>query len=212
MKKILVIDREFGSGGSTIAEKTAARLGWNLLDQKLTQEIARLANIRPEDCRRREERADPWLQRLVNIIWRGTFERNLPPPDMAVLNTERLVALVRQVVEQAIAAGPCVIVGRGAPYFLRDRADTFCVFLYASRERRFHRVLSRTSDEARAIELVDTMDEERRNFVKHQFGRDWPDRHLFHVMLNTALGDEATVEAILHLLNAANQNEEVLKT
>lgn len=208
MKRILIIDREFGAGGSTIAAKAAARLGWNLLDQKLTHEIARLANIPPEDCRRREERADPWLQRLVNIIWRGSFERNLPPPDMTVLNTDRLVALVQQVVEQAIATGPCVVVGRGAPYFLRDRADTFCVFLYASRERRYRRVLARTGNEAQAIELVDTMDEERRRFVKHQFGHEWPNRHLFHAMLNTAIGDDGTVEAILHLLNAANKTEE----
>ncbi len=208
MKKILVIDREFGAGGSTIAANVAARLGWDLLDQKLTHEIARLANIPTEDCRRREERTDPWLQRLVNIIWRGSFERNLPPPDMTVLNTDRLVALVRQVVEQAIAAGPCVIVGRGAPYFLRDRADTFCVFLFASRELRYRRVLQRIGDPQRAVELVDTMDEERRKFVKHQFGYEWPDRHLFHAMLNTALGDDATVEAILHLLKAANRSEE----
>ena len=211
MKQILLIDREFGAGGSTIAEKTAARLGWNLLDQKLTQEIARLANIPAETCERREERVDPWLQRLVNIIWRGSFERNLPSPDLAVLDTNRLVALVRQVVEQAIAAGPCVIVGRGAPYFLRDRADTFCVFLYASRERRFRRVLARTGNEARAIELVDTMDEERRKFVKHQFGHEWPDRQLFHAMINTAIGDDATIETILHLLSAASQNPELGK-
>jgi len=211
MKQILLIDREFGAGGSTIAEKTAARLGWNLLDQKLTQEIARLANIPAETCERREERVDPWLQRLVNIIWRGSFERNLPSPDLAVLDTNRLVALVRQVVEQAIAAGPCVIVGRGAPYFLRDRADTFCVFLYASRERRFRRVLARTGNEARAIELVDTMDEERRKFVKHQFGHEWPDRQLFHAMINTAIGDDATIETILHLLSTASQNPELGK-
>ena len=208
MKQILVIDREFGAGGSTIAEKAAARLGWTLLDQKLTHEIARLANIPAEDCQRREERVDPWLQRLVNIIWRGSFERNLPPPDMTVLNTDRLVALVRQVVEQAIATGPCVVVGRGAPYFLRDRTDTFCVFLFASRELRYRRVLQRTGHPQRAVELVDTMDEERRRFVKHHFGHEWPDRHLFHAMLNTALGDEATVEAILYLLNAANRSEE----
>jgi len=212
MKSILVFDREFGAGGSTIAEKTAARLGWTLLDQALTQRIARLANVAPETCRRREERVDPWLQRLVNIIWRGSFERNLPPPDMAVLNTDRLVSLVRLVVEQAIASGPCVIVGRGAPYFLRDRKDTFCVFLYAPRELRFRRVLSRIGNEAEALELVDTMDAERRKFVKHHFGQEWPNRCLFHAMLNTALGDDPTVETILHLLNTANQCEAAPKS
>jgi cytidylate kinase len=211
MKQILVIDREFGAGGSTVAEKIANRLGWNLLDQKLTQEIARLANVPPEACERREERVDPWLQRLTNIIWRGSFEQNLPSPDLAVLDTNRLVSLIKQVVEQAIASGPCVIVGRGAPYFLRDRADTFFVFLYASRELRFRRVLKRTGDAQRAIELVDTMNDERRKFVKHYFGHEWPDRQLFHAMLNTAIGDDTTVETILHLLNAANQNAEAGK-
>jgi len=207
MKKILAIDREFGAGGSTIAEKLAARLGWKLLDQDLTREIARLANVPPEVCERREERVDPWLHRLTNLIWRGSFERNLPPPDMAVLDTNRLVALVQQLVERAIAAGPCVIVGRGAPYFLRERTDTFCVFLYASRELRFRRVLKRIGDEREAVTLVDTMDEERRKFIKHQFGHEWPNRQFFHVMLNTALGDDLTVETILNLLNAVNRSE-----
>jgi cytidylate kinase len=211
MKQILIIDREFGAGGSTIAEKVAARLGWTLLDQKLTQEIARLAKVPPEVCRHREERVDPWLRRLTNIIWRGSFERNLPPPDMAVLDTNRLVSLVQQVVEQAAASEPCVVVGRGAPYFLRNRTDTFCVFLYASRELRFQRVLKRVSNETEAIELVDTMDEERRKFVKHHFGHEWPNRHFFHAMLNTALGDDATTDAILFLLNTANQSEHAHK-
>jgi cytidylate kinase len=114
---------------------------------------------------------------------------------------------MRQVVEEAVTAGPCVIVGRGAPYFLRDRADTFCVFLYASRERRFRRILQRTGDEREAVALVDTTDEERRKFIKHHFGHEWPNRHFFHAMLNTALGDDLTVETILNLLNAVNQSE-----
>lgn len=211
MKQILLIDREFGAGGSTIAEKVAQRLGWSLLDHNLTREIARLANIRPEDCERREEHADPWRQRLVNLIWRGSFERNLPPPDMTVLNTERLMSLVKQVVERAIAAGPCVVVGRGAPYLLRDRADTLRVFLYAPRELRFRRVLQRTGDSARAIELVDTMNDERRKFIKYYFNRDWPDRELFHIMLNTGIGDDAAAEAMLHLIHGANQSEEAHK-
>jgi hypothetical protein len=84
MKKILLIDREFGAGGSTIAARVSGRLGWTLLDQKLTREIARLANIPPEDCRRREERVDPWLQRLVNVVWRAGCERNAPMFNTAV--------------------------------------------------------------------------------------------------------------------------------
>ena len=208
MKQIILIDREFGAGGSAIGEKLAARLNWRFFDDSLSQEIARLAKIPVEVCRRREERRDPWLQRLTNLIWRGTFDRNLPSPDLAILDTDRLVSIVQQVIEQAAEQGPCVIVGRGAPYFLRNRADTFSVFFYASREIKYHRILKRVADEKEAVDLLDTMDEDRREFVKHYFGNEWPDRQLFYAMLNTGAGDEITLEAILNLLNAVNRNEE----
>ena len=109
---------------------------------------------------------------------------------------------------KAAQSKPCVIVGRGAPYFLRERTDTFSVFLYASRELKFRRVLRRVGgDQDQAVELVDTVDEDRKKFVKHHLGHEWPNRHLFHAMLNTGIGDDETVEAILHLLDTANRSE-----
>jgi cytidylate kinase len=211
MKQILLIDQEYGAGAITIGERIAKKLNWNFFDQALTDEVARLAKIPVGICQRRLERNDPVLQRLVNIIWRGSFDRNLPSPDLAILDSKRLASLVQKVVEQTAEKKPCVIIGRGAPYFLRNRTDTFCVFLFASRELKFRRVLKRVGNEKEAIELVDTLDEDRRKFVKHHFGHDWPDRHLFHAMLNTSMGDDTTIETILNLLNAANQNEEANK-
>ncbi len=207
MKQILLLDREFGAGASTIGAKLAARLGWKLFDDALTQEIAQLARIPVDVCRRREERTDPWLRRLVNVVWKGTFDRSLPSPDLAILDTDRLVALIEQAVEQAAKKSPCVIVGRGAPYFLRERTDTLSVFLYASRELRFRRVLKRVGDKHEAVELVDTMDEDRKKFVKHYFGHEWPNRQFFHLMINTGIGDDSAVETILRMLDALNQSD-----
>ena len=211
MKQILLIDREFGAGCNAISEKLAARLNWQLFDDTLTQEIARQAKIPVDVCRRREERRDPWLQRLINLIWRGTFDRNLPSPDFAILDTDRLVSIVQRTIEQAAEKKPCVIVGRGAPYFLRNRTDTFSVFLYASREIKYRRILKRVGNEKEAVYLVDTMDEDRRKFVKHYFGHEWPNRPLFHAMLNTGMGEDITIETILNLLNAVNRSEEAAK-
>jgi CMP/dCMP kinase len=211
MKQLLLIDQEYGAGAITIGERIAQRLNWKFFDQALTDEVARLAKIPVGICEQRLERNDPVLQRLVNVIWRGSFDRNLPSPDLAVLDSSRLACLVQTVVEQTAEKKPCVIIGRGAPYFLRDRTDTYCVFLYASRELKFRRVLQRVGNEKEAIELVDTIDEDRRKFVKHHFGHDWPNRQLFHAMLNTSIGDDTTFETILNLLNAANQKEEAGK-
>jgi cytidylate kinase len=212
MKQLLLIDQEFGAGASTIGEKIAQKLGWNFFDQDLTAEIARQARIPVEDCHRRLERNDPFVHRLINVLWRGSFDRNLPSPDLAILDSNRLAFLLERVIRQTAEKKPCVIIGRGAPYFLRDRADTLCVFLYAPRELKFRRVLKRFRNEAEAINLVDTIDEDRRKFVKYQYGHEWPNREFFHAMFNTDIGDDNTIEAILQLLNAANRNEEAGKT
>jgi len=207
MRKILLLDREFGAGGSTLGARLAARLGWKLFDDELTREIARLANIPVDMCQRMEEHADPLLKRLVNIIWRGSFARNIPPPHLAILDTDRLVALTRRVVEEAADAAPCVIVGRGAPYYLHARTDRLAVFLYGSRELKFQRVLSRVGgDPERAAEMVDTIDEDRRVFHRRYHRIEWPDRRLFHAMFDTDLGDQVVIEAILQLLLSAGDH------
>lgn len=212
MKKILLIDREFGAGGSPVAELLAQRLNWKLFDDELTGEIARLAKIPVEVCKQREMRRDPWAERLLNVIWRGSLHPVTPSPEAAILDSNRLVSAVQQAVEWAAQQSPCVIVGRGAPHFLRKRTDTYAVFLYASRDLRFSRVLSRVDgDRQRAIELVDTNDEDRRKFVKHHFGHEWPNPQLFHAMLNTVDGFERAAETILYLLDAANRSEEAVR-
>jgi cytidylate kinase len=205
MKRILVIEREYGAGGSDIAERTAKRLGWKLLDQELTAEIARLAKVHPEVCQKREERVDPWTYRLAKVFWRGSHERSVHLNDADILDADRLLCLSQQVVEQVAAKGQCVIVGRGAPYFLRDHEDTFCVFLYASRDAKFQRVRLRIKNDTEAINLVDTVDEERAEFIQHYFKVQWPSRHLYHAMLNTDTGVEETVNTILYLIEAANR-------
>src|SRR5580693_5257228 len=211
MKQILLIDREFGAGGMTIAALLAERLKWKLFDDELTQEIARLAKLPVEVCRRHEERKDPFLQRLVNLIWKGSFDRNLPSPDLAILDTDRLVSVIKQVIFKAAETRPCILVGRGAPYFLRERQDILSVFLYAPRDLRYYRILKRVSNEKEALELLDGQDDDRRKFVKHYFGHEWPNRELFHAMFNTAMGDNNTADAIVQLMNAASQREEAVK-
>ncbi len=209
MKRIIVIEREFGAGACDIADKLARRLGWKLLDQALTEEVAKLAKGSPEACRDREERIDPWMYRLAKVFWHGSHERGVMLSEAGVVDADRLFCLTQEghVREQAATEGQCVIVGRAAAYFLRKRADTFCVFLYAPREAKLRRILAEGKTEAEANHLIDTVDAERRTFIRHYYKSDWPARHLYHAMLNTADGEETTVETILGLMDAANRRE-----
>jgi hypothetical protein len=38
-------------------------------------------------------------------------------------------------------------------------------------------------------------------FVRHYFGADWPTRCLYHMMINTAIGDENVISTILETMH-----------
>ncbi len=197
MIKIISVEREYGCGGGEIAQLLARRLGWKLWDQLLTEEIARLANCPKAVVEHREERADPLYYRLFKSFLRGSYEGSINAPKLNLVDSETILKITRRVVERAAQGGNCVIVGRGSQQFLKDRTDTLRIFLYAPREEKVQRLLARGKSEEEAEERVDTVDRERGDFIQRYFNVDWPDRSIYHAMLNTSAGNEATVEIIL---------------
>ena len=197
MFRVITVEREFGSGAAEIASEIASRLGWKLWDQALTEEIAREANVDRSEVKYCDERMDSTFHRLAKTFWRGSYERSMPLKGAEPFDTDRFVAIGQEVMTRAAAAGNCVIVGRGAPYFLREQPDVFHVFLYAPRAEKMRRLRLIGHSEREAEELVDTVDQDRIEFVKHYFGADWPTRCLYHMMINTAVGDENVISMIL---------------
>ena len=195
--RIITVEREYGSGGANIAQGLAARLGWKLWDTELTQEIARVANVDPKAALRCDERRDPFLYRLFKVYARGSYERSLPLGESRVFDTDRMVELLHQVIEGVAAHGNSVIVGRGSAYILRNRPDVFHVFVYAAADEKIRRIMSLGKSEAEAKKLVEEVDSERAEFIRHYFGAQWPARWLYNVMINSKFGDEFTIDAIL---------------
>jgi cytidylate kinase len=200
MFRIVTVEREYGSGGGEIACELAKRLGWKVWDHALTEEIAKVANVECSTVERCEERVDSTFQRLVKVFWRGSQERSIPLPGAEPFDTDRFVAVGEQVMEKVAEAGNCVIVGRGAPYFLRRRGDAFHVFLYASHGEKLSRLLKLGKSEREAGELLDTIDRDRMTFVKRYFDADWPTRCLYHMMINTAVGNESVISTMLNTM------------
>lgn len=200
MIKIITIEREYGCGGGEIAQLLAKRIGWELWDQLLTEEIARLAHCPRAVVEVREERTDPLYYRLFKSFLRGSYEGSINAPKLNLVDSETIVRISRRVVEHAAETGNCVIVGRGSQQFLKERPDTLRVFLYAPREDKVRRLLARGKTEKEAEELVDTVDRERADFIQKYFKVEWPDRATYHVMINTAIGDEPAVRTIVNVM------------
>jgi cytidylate kinase len=197
MFRLITIEREYGCGGPAIAAELASRLGWKLWDQLLTEEIARLGQVDCSAVIRCDGRRDSRLHRLAKTFWRGSYERSSTLGNQ-IFDADCMVRLMEQIAPRIAQEGNAVVVGRGAPFFLREHPDAFHAFLYAPRAEKVRRLSQDGTSEQEAEELVDTVDRERAAFVKHYFDADWPTRSLYHVMVNTAVGNEAVVETILH--------------
>jgi cytidylate kinase len=204
MIRIITIEREYGCGGGEIAEQLAKQLDWKLWDHLLTEEIARLANCPKSVVEVREERTDPLYYRLFKSFLRGSYEGSLNAHKLNLVDSETILQLTERVVQHAAKNGNAVIVGRGSQRFLGDRQDTLRVFLYAPREDKVRRLIARGKSEEEAQVLVDSVDQERADFIRKYFHVEWPEHAVFHTLINTAIGDQCVVQMILSLMKSLN--------
>jgi cytidylate kinase len=209
MTKVLTIEREYGSGAAVIARKVAARLGWKLWDQLLTDEIARRMECDRQHVERHEERMDPLHYRLFKAFLRGSFEGSLNEPQMKIADADGIRQVTEQLVRAAAAEGHAVIVGRGSAYYLRDDPDAVHVFIYAPFEEKVRRLQLEEKTQAEAVHLAESVDRDRAAFIKQQFGVEWPVRQFFHLMINSTIGEEAAVQTIVNSLAAVQESKAI---
>jgi cytidylate kinase len=207
MIRVVTIEREYGSGGAEVAKKLAARLGWKLWDQLLTNEIARQLECDCKVVEEHEEKRDPLYYRLLKAFMRGSHEGSLNAPRMKMADTECIREVAERVVKQVAETGNCVIVGRGSAYYLQPRRDAFHVFVYAPLAEKIARLRAQGKSQSDAAQLAETVDRDRAAFIKQYFGVEWPDRSRFHIMLNSTIGTDAAVQTILDSIALLEKRE-----
>ena len=184
---IVTVSRQYGSGGSDVAARIASELGWRLLDNALIDSVAEKLGTTVEEVEAREERVPSLVQRLADAMALGSpemltpiAEASLPPSD------ETLLEVTRRVIAEAIAAGPVVLVGRGAQSMLAERADTLHVFCYAPRPALVARAMRRLNvDAATAQKAVDETNKHREQYVRTYWSRSWSAHENYHLCVNT---------------------------
>ena len=195
--RVITLDRESGSGGAEIAKALADRLNWKLWDQALTNAIAREMDCEGKVVEQHEEKRDPLYYRLLKSFMRGSYEGSQNVHTVKMADTDCIREVSERIVKRAADKGECVIVGRGSAYYLEGRKDAFHVFIYAPVNDKVRRLRARGKSEEDAAQLAATVDDERAAFIKQYFNVEWPDRHKFHLMVNSSIGEDAAVDLIL---------------
>jgi CMP/dCMP kinase len=199
---IITVSREYASGGSEVAERVARALGWTLYDNAVVEEVAQRLRMTPAEVSAREERVPSLVERMASAMALGVPEVMPMVGDLAAQpSEERMVMMTRRVIEDAVRAGPAVLVGRGAQCMLAARSDALHVFCYAS-----HEELVRYAVEvmgipfAEADRKVTETNHQRAEYVKRHFKRDWHDLANYDLCVNTArLGLDGAADLVTRL-------------
>ena len=184
---IVTISRMYGAGGSEVAARVAGLLGWSLLDNALVDSVAQRLGVTVEEVQSRQERRPSLAQRLADAMALGSPQM-LVPADADALppNEERMLEVTRRVIDEAVARGPVVIVGRGAQASLESRSDALHVFCYAPRAALVARAMRRDGlSEHDAGRIVDETNREREQYVRRLWNRSWSAHQNYHLCVNT---------------------------
>jgi len=195
---VITVEREYGSRGGEFAHDLAARLGWRLLDAELVAGAARRAGVDPKAAARFDERLDPWYYRYGKIFWQDSAYSTTGPVDPQVFDSDRMLTLINKEITEAARVGNCVLVGRGAACALASCPGCFHVFVYATgsaKKEWFRRAFPEQAQ--RAEEQLAAFDRRRAAVIRKFYQQEWCSRGLYHMMLNSCMGTEAMISAVM---------------
>jgi cytidylate kinase len=196
---ILTVSRLYGSGGSEIAAIVAKALGWSLFDNAVVDAVAARMGLSVAEVQAREERVPSLVERLTSAMAMGSQEWMSPIADAKRPTDEQLIEVTRHIIEEAIARGSLVVVGRGTQEMLAERDDALHVFCYASRKALIARTMKRESVSAEdAARLVDETNKRRDQWVRLHWERDRRSLELYDLSVNTErLGIEGSAQLVV---------------
>ncbi len=198
-KFVINIGRQLGSGGKTVGEIIARRLGIRLYDKELINLAARESGLSTECFERADEReAKGMFATLLGYI-RAPFTGYEGGNTNNILANESLFRIQSDVIRQIAARESAIFVGRCADYILRDCPRCVNVFITADEADRVERLCKRhncTADEARA--MMERIDAQRASFYNYYSLRTWGQAATYHLCVNSSkLGEEQTADFIL---------------
>ena len=184
-KNVIVIERQFGSGGHDIGKVLAEKLGYDFYDAEIIQMTAGTTGYLPEFVKKNEKiMTNSLLYDLVNQMYLNIDRQDEAPKD-------KIFEAECQVVRDLAKKGNCVIVGRCADYVLRNSGNCLKVFFSAPLVSRIRRVAQRQNiTEGEAKSTVQKNEKLRADNYRYYTRRMWGAVGNFDLSLNTDLGEE----------------------
>jgi hypothetical protein len=172
---------------------------------------ARAAGVSPELAKKYDERLDPWYYRYGKVFWHDSGYSMSGLTDDQVFDSERMLALIKQQILDAAQQGNCVIVGRGSACALANHPGCFHVFVYATAAAKRDWFIEKFPTQAEdAEQALAAYDKRRAAVIRKAYQQEWCARGLYHMLLNSCIGNEAMLAAVSGAARLAAASQEAV--
>lgn len=194
-RKVILISREYGSGGRAIGEKLAKELNIPFYDREIILRACQESGFDMSLFENTEQQTKHPVSYFLSM-----YSSAMSPYDLSINDQ---VFLIQSKVIRDAAQESCVIIGRCADYILRDDPDIFRIFIHAPLADRVIRATNEYHDEDKDIEeKVRRIDKNRATYYNYYSSRKWGRLENYDLTINTGkINPETAIRMIVGAIN-----------
>ncbi len=208
---IITISRQFGSGGRTLGEKVAEKLGYEFLDDAIIQELSRRVVADKEAIADMKKNGSGLFSRLLSTMSGRSYMERLASDKSGAIEDAIYADALQDVINELAAHDNVVLLGRCSHFVLDGHPEAIHFLLVADKAQRV-RFMQRhyNLSESQAYQEV-LAGEKRRKQVYAKMGcTDSDDPYDYHMVLNMSrLSMEEALDQMV-LLAERKQHEPII--
>lgn len=200
---VITIARQYGSGGKTIGEMLAAKLGIEYYDKDLIYLASEESGINADLFMKADEKIkNSALFRAISKVKPYNGELIAPDSD-DFTSADNLFNYQAKIIKELASENSCVIIGRCADYVLRDFDNVLSVFVHAPKDFCMKKAAEKHSmSESDLEKFIAKTDKGRADYYKYHTGREWTDARNYDLCLDSSkLGFDRCVDEIIAYMN-----------
>ena len=202
-KYVITIARQYGSGGRTIGEMLADRLGIHFYDKELMKLASEDSGINERLFNTADEKVKQSVFSKMFKTEKAYTGEVISPDSGEFVSDDNLFNYQAKVVKELAEKENCVIVGRCADYVLKDYDHVLSVFIHGPKDFCMQEAAKKINLTGKELEkFIAKTDKERADYYKYYTGREWTDARNYDLCLDSSkLGFERCVDEIIAYMN-----------
>jgi cytidylate kinase len=202
-KYVITIARQYGSGGRTIGEMLADKLGIHFYDKELMKLASEDSGINERLFNTADEKVKQSVFSKMFKTEKAYTGEVISPESGGFISDDNLFNYQAKVVKELAERENCVIVGRCADYVLKDYDHVLSVFIHGPKDFCMQEAAKKINLTGKELErFIAKTDKERADYYKYYTGREWTDARNYDLCLDSSkLGFERCVDEIIAYMN-----------